>query len=368
MTAAGLRFRDLGGLRVLRHGEPVPLVGARLAAALSLLLAHAGERVPVDALAEAMWGDGARSRSPSTLDSHVWRLRRALEPDRDRGAPSQVLQHEDGGYRLVVAPEAIDSKVFAGLAEQARGLLGAGRAADAGRCATRALDLWRGQPWPALADSADVRAPVARLQETHDQLQEMLAEAELATGAPDRALLRLETALATNPLRERLWALRMLAQHRLGRPEEALRSYRRVRDLLLEELGLEPGAQLRELHARLLDGDPVLAGRVQEPVGPTEVLVRLPLATVAGAAGRDLARLAVEVARAVAPRLPDGVWFVDLTGVEEGVQDGVDLLPAVVSVPGPAPVADEQQAAPRPSSRARQVLLVLDGRGAAAAG
>ena len=105
--ADGLRFHDLGPLEVERGGLPVPVGGARLAAALSLLLIEAGRPVGVDALTEAMWSGQVR-RSASTLDSHIWRLRKALEPDRRPGAPSTVLAHDAGGYRLLAEPGTVD--------------------------------------------------------------------------------------------------------------------------------------------------------------------------------------------------------------------------------------------------------------------
>ncbi|PWW23664.1 DNA-binding SARP family transcriptional activator [Geodermatophilus normandii] len=259
-TADVLSFRDLGPLEVRRAGTPVALGGARLSAALSLLLVNAGRQVSVDALTEATWGADSPARSPSTLDSHIWRLRKALEPDRRPGAPSGVLVREPGGYRLVADPATVDSRRFAALAGEARSLLAADRPHEAGRAAEQALALWRGRPYPTVADEPWATAAVARLEELRDQLRELLAEALLADGAPERALLEVGAAVAEAPLRERLWSLRMLAQHRLGRPEEALRSYQQVRAVLRDELGLEPGPELRELHGRMLAEDPTLAG------------------------------------------------------------------------------------------------------------
>jgi DNA-binding SARP family transcriptional activator len=263
-----LRIRDLGPLAVERGGVPVGLGGARLTAALSVLVAHAGQHVGVDALAEAMWGSQSPARSHSTLDSHVWRLRKALEPERRRGAPSRVLHHEQGGYRLVVDAAAIDSARFTASADEVRDLLDSGRAGDARRRAEQALQLWRGRPYAAVADEPWALAAVARLTEARDQLRELLVQALLAAGSPERALLALGPVLADTPLRERPWALRMLAQHRLGRAGEALRSYAEVRRTLLDELGVEPGPELRDLHGRILAEDPTLAGPHSTPLVP----------------------------------------------------------------------------------------------------
>ena len=149
-TKAGsgvLHFRDLGPLVVDRADEPVPLVGARLVGALTLLLVQAGHVVSPDALAAAMWGEDAGPRSSSTLDSHVWRLRNVLEPGRARGEPATVLLREPGGYRLVAAPEQVDSLRFAVLADDTLRLLSDGQAARALRRCEEALQLWRGRPF-----------------------------------------------------------------------------------------------------------------------------------------------------------------------------------------------------------------------------
>ena len=153
----------------------------------------------------------------------------------------------------------IDSALFAAAADEARDLLAAGRADDACRCAEGAMGLWRGRPYADVADEPWADATVARLTEVRDQLRELHARSLLAAGSPERALLVLGPGLVETPLREPLWALRMLAQHRLGRVAEALRSYAEVRAVLLDELGLEPGAELRLLHGRILDADPALS-------------------------------------------------------------------------------------------------------------
>lgn len=248
----GLRFRDLGPLEVFRDGAPVPIGGARLTAALSLLLINAGRHVGDAALMEAMWSAQARPRSPSTLESHVWRLRKNLEPDRERGTPSEVLRREAGGYRLVATPGAVDSLRCERLATRARDALAGDAPAEALRCTEEGLALWRGRPYPTVADEVWATSAVARLLEMRDQLRELQVESLLAIGAPERALLELEPAIADSPLRERLHALRMRAQHRLGRTEEALRTYQEARNLLRDELGLEPGRELREAHAVVL--------------------------------------------------------------------------------------------------------------------
>ena len=397
--AGSLRFCDLGPLEVECAGAPVGLGGTRLAAALALLLVNAGQHVGVDALSDAMWGAQSPARSPSTLDSHIWRLRKVLEPRRERGRPAEVLRHDHGGYRLVSDAASIDSARFTAAADQTRELLAAGRAADAGRCAERALGLWRGRPYAGFADEPWAVAPVARLTEIRDQLRELQGEALLRAGSPERALLALGPGLADTPLRERLWALRMLAQHRLGRAEESLRSYTEVRTVLLDELGLEPGPELRELHGRILAEDPTLAGpapaavvdadrpgpvpapatgertagiagevhlphrtsalvgRERELDGLTREVPRAGLTTLVGAAGCGKTRLAVEVARVLADRYPGGVWFVDLTAT----RDAGSVLSAVMSALAftAADTARPGQAL-RAFLRDRRALLVLD--------
>ncbi|WP_296150948.1 winged helix-turn-helix domain-containing protein, partial [Pseudonocardia sp. SCN 73-27] len=127
-------------------GEPRRVPAGRLSGALSVLLVHAGKPVGDDALAEAMWGNGS-PRTTSTLDSHVFRLRRVLEPGRSSGDPSSTLVREAGGYRLVVATDQVDSLRFARLAVDAADLLAQGAPERALRRTTEALASWRGRPY-----------------------------------------------------------------------------------------------------------------------------------------------------------------------------------------------------------------------------
>lgn len=367
-----LRYRDLGEITVERDGVPVPVAGGKLRTVLGMLLVHPNRPVSPDALVEALWSDAAPAGAQSTLESHVFRLRKALEPDRVRGAASQVLAHDPAGYRLLTASAEVDSLRFARLAREADDLLTAGRSALL--VTAEALGLWRGRPLGELADEPWAEAAVARLTELHGQVRERHVDALLAEGDPEAALLELESALRDHPLSERLWAQRMLADHRAGRPDRALADFTRARTLLLDELGVEPGRELRDLHARLLAEDPTLAGprRVAAPT----VDVRLPprrtllgrdaeldrltalvtesaLVTVVGPAGCGKTGLAVEVARAAAPAFPDGVRFVDLTAARAPEQ----VLDAVRTAVGLAVPATD---AVRAHLLGLRMLLVLD--------
>jgi DNA-binding SARP family transcriptional activator len=273
-TREHLRFRDLGPVEVEHAGVVRPVGGSRLEAALALLLIHADHPVGPDALGEAMWGEQGVSRSAGTLDSHVWRLRRLLEPGRARGAAPTVLVREPGGYRLVVGADAVDSARFAVLAAEAGDLLASGEADRALQRAEEAAGLWRGRPYGAAADQEWARAAVARLEEIRGRLREAHIGALLGVGAVDRALGELEVALAEEPLREQLWAYRMAAYRDGGRRSDALATYTQARTVLVDELGIEPGPQLRALHADLLRDDPsaivAAAGTGARPRGPNQ--------------------------------------------------------------------------------------------------
>ncbi len=371
-----VRFRDLGPLEIERGGEVSAVGGARLESALALLLIHGGHTVGVDALCEAMWGERGVDRSVSTLDSHVWRLRRVLEPGRARGAASKVLVRDPGGYRLVLAgDDATDSGRFVRLATAAADRLAAGDAAGALQQASRAAALWRGRPYGVAADEDWAHAAVARLDAVRAGLRETHIGALLGTGAPEQALGELETALAEEPLRERLWLLRMTAYRDAGRRAEALRAYTDARTVLVDELGVEPGPDLKALHAELLRDDasaPVaaparaepsqhlpaarnrLVGRERETAEIAGLVAPGRLVTLVGAAGCGKTRLALEVARETAP--PGGSWFVDLTvATPERVPDTVA---SALELPAPGPV--EPADALRRFTSARRMLVVLD--------
>src|SRR5690348_3560449 len=182
-------------------------------------------------------------------------MRNVLEPGRARGEPATVLLREPGGYRLVVTPEQVDSLRFAVLADDNLRLLSDGQAARALRRCEEALGLWRGRPFAAVADEPWARPAVARLEELRAQVRERHVAALLAIDDPERALVELTSAIADDPLRERLWVHRMLANYRTGRTDRALATYQEARTLFRAELGIEPGGELRALQARILAGD-----------------------------------------------------------------------------------------------------------------
>ena len=268
-------FGILGPLEVLRSGRAVPLGGPRQRAVLAVLLLQPNRIVSVDRLVEDVWEGHAPEASVTSLQTYVFHLRRALEPGRLRGGAGQVLATRDRGYLLQVSPERLDAAVFEDGLTAGLAALEAGRHSQARERLGRALDLWRGPVLADLSDYAFVQAEAARLEELRLAAWEGRIEADLALGRHDALTAELEQLVGDHPLRERLHGQLMLALYRCGRQADALAAYRRVRDLLAAELGIDPGEPLRRLHASVLAHDPALdwnGSRSAAPEGrPAEV-------------------------------------------------------------------------------------------------
>ena len=236
----------LGPLRASRAGSSVPLGAARQHALLALLALHPGEAVPTDRLVDELWDGSGPETAAKIVQIYVSELRKALGRD--------AIATRGGGYALELDPERIDARRFERLA-----------AAGAHR---EALDLWRG---PALADFRYERwaqSEAQRLEELRVAVLEERIEADLAAGRHAALAGELEALVAEHPLRERLRGQQILALYRSGRQAEALAAYRDARRVLVEELGIEPGPQLRRLEQAILAQDPSLDEAPPEPELP----------------------------------------------------------------------------------------------------
>ena len=253
-----VEFGILGPLEVCRAGCMLPLGGPRQRAVLALLLLEANRVVSMDRLAEEVWGGHPPEGWATTLQTYVFHLRRALEPDRARGVAGEVLVTRGPGYLLRVTREHLDAARFQDGFTAGRAALDAGRYAEAAGTLRQALDLWRSGVLADLADYAFTRPEAARLDELRLAALEARIDADLALGRHDALTAELEQLAAGHPLRERLLCQLMLALYRCGRQAEALAAYRRARDLLAGELGIDPGEPLRRLHASVLAQDPAL--------------------------------------------------------------------------------------------------------------
>ena len=236
----------LGSLEVRDGDGPLPLGGAKQRALLALLLLHANHVVSRDRLVDELWGDSPPETAVQGVQVYVSRLRRLL--------PAETLLTRPPGYLLAAAPETIDLRRFERLVADAR-------MADperASRLLREALELWRG---PALAEFGEEpfsRAEAGRLEDLRLAALEERIEADLALGRHHELAGELEALIAAHPHRERLRAQLMLALYRSGRQAEALEAYRDGR-AALDELGIEPGAALRELERAILAQDRALA-------------------------------------------------------------------------------------------------------------
>ena len=259
-----MEFRVLGPLEVTSGGRLLPVGGARTRAVLAFLLMNANAVVPADRLAEELWPGLAPGRAAANLQVRLSELRKAL---RSVGEGDR-LATQAPGYVLRVTADELDALRFRHLAASGREALAAGDAATAVRLLDESLGLWRG---PALADLGNLQfttAEQARLEEERLGVLESRVDAQLTCGLHGEAIAELGTLTTRYPLRERFWSQRLLALYRTGRQADALRAYRELRSTLIDQLGIEPGPELRELEAQILRQDSALEYRPAQQTGP----------------------------------------------------------------------------------------------------
>ncbi len=255
---APLTFQLLGGLNVLRNGAAVDLGGRKQRAVLAVLALHADAPVPADRIIDHVWGDGAPARADVSLQAYVSKLRRLLEPGRPAAGGHAVLVTEPGGYRLVVKRADIDLARFDDLREAATVAQAGGDLATAARHYDAALAL-HGPLLPEMADEPWVAEAAAVVEAALADALDGAFEAKLALGRGRELIPGLETAVAAHPFQERLRGHLALALYRAGRQTDALRSLADARRALADEIGVEPGPQLRQLEADILAHAPRLA-------------------------------------------------------------------------------------------------------------
>src|SRR4051794_448254 len=257
-----------------------------------MLALEPGRTVSADRLAEGLWGDALPPSAPKMVQLYVSHLRRVLDGDRIR------IVTRGGGYALELADGEVDAERVERLLEEAR--------------PREALGLWRGEPLEGLADEPFAAPEVRRLEELRLRAAELAVDADLAEGRHAEVIAELDELVAANPLRERLRAQRMLALYRANRQSEALAAYRAARAELVEQIGVEPGAELQRLHEQILAHDPALdlpAPAEPEPATSSRTPGRRgPRAALIGAAVLLLAGvLAFGIIRVLAPDSLSGI-------------------------------------------------------------
>jgi peptide/nickel transport system substrate-binding protein len=268
MPDSQLKLQLLGPVEATIADRPLSLGPKKQRGLLAMLALHANETVSVDRLVDALWGDRPPASAQKMVQLYVSQLRRLLAAD------SATILTQGRGYELRIDPTAVDVTSFERLVEQASSANGAPNDA-----AHEALKLWQGAPLANVADEPFAAAEIRRLEELRLSAAELAIDDDLALGREQDALAKLERLIEAHPLRERLYAQRMLALYRAGRQAEALESYAAARRQLVEEAGIEPGSELRDLQARMLRQDPSL-GRPGKPATSEAARPRPPRATV----------------------------------------------------------------------------------------
>jgi predicted ATPase/DNA-binding SARP family transcriptional activator len=365
-----VRVELLGPFEVRnRDGAGVEVPGIRLRALLAALALEPGRIVTRARLVDWIWGQQPPADEVNALQALVSRLRRVL--------PDGVIEADSGGYRLAVAPDAVDVCRFEHLVGQARAAELAARA-DLLRSA---LALWRGTAMAdiALQGSDLFDAAVARLDELYVAALGDRVDADIRLGRGSELVSELTELVATYPLREGFVAALMRALAEAGRGNEALTAYQRTRERLAEELGADPSAELSALHTALLRGElgeradnrrtnlraelTSFVGKDDDIAAVAVVAIGHRLVTMTGAGGSGKTRLATETARTMLAELPDGAWLVELASVRAGGELAQAALTAL-GLRDQALLGDARAGEPMDrliaALRERSALLILD--------
>jgi DNA-binding SARP family transcriptional activator/tetratricopeptide (TPR) repeat protein len=386
----GMDFWLLGPLTVRVDGIVVSIPKGKQRALLAALLLRAGHTVTADQLADWLWGQVPPPSATVTLQNYVKRLRQAF------GAGCDRIITQPGGYLIQVHPGELD---ISAMEEALTGALRSAQAdawTDVFERVTRALAFWRGEALGDVDLGEMAWREIPRLTEMRLQARELRAEASLNLGAHAELVAEAQQLTADAPLREHPHALLMHALYRCGRRAEALKAYQHARDLMVEELGTEPGPELQILHRRILDDDPALIPAMPDRPGETAVPRQLPAAVshftgratelglltdmlseaggrrpvvisaLAGTAGVGKTALAVRWAHQIAERFRDGQLYVNLRGYDPGEPvSAADALAGFLRALGVSGQAipdgtEERSGLYRTRLAGRQVLVVLD--------
>jgi DNA-binding SARP family transcriptional activator/Flp pilus assembly protein TadD len=388
-------FAVLGSLLVRDGDSVIGVPAARQRVLLAALLVRAGAVVPADALVEVMWDGVPPDGAVTTLRSHVSRLRRALGP----AAGSRVVTRYPG-YLIEAGEEEVDLLRFRWLCREGGAAVHAGEWTRAWQVLTDGLGLWRGEPLADVPSELLRRDQVPGLEELRLQAVEWRIDAGLQLGRHGELVAELQALVVRHRLRERFHAQLMLALVRCGRQAEALDAYQSARGVLVEELGTEPGAELRDLHQRILTADPALAGpqagtpgRDHPAAVPRELPAPVPgfvgregelaaltglldraddqtsavvISAIGGTAGVGKTALAMHWAHRAADRFPDGQLYVNLRGYDPDrpvpAADALAGFLRALGVPGQDIPAEEDERAARYRSllAGKKMLVVLD--------
>ena len=313
----------LGPLRVLDDGDELDLGGPRQRTVLAILLAARPDAVSVDRLVDEVWGDDSPTTAPHVVSTYVSNLRRIL---------GERLASDGRSYRIDLNGDESDTDELAAAMERGRALLDTDPAAAEAEF-TRAVRLRRGNPFGDLADdAATVRLTADALEEQYLRAVERRFDAALRIGRHEDVLPDIGSHVRDHPYREHAVGQLMIALYRSGRQADALAEYRNLRRRLVEELGIDPSPELSDLEERILLHDPSLAlrpphnipapistfvGRQAELGEITKQIEAFRLVTLVGVGGVGKTRLAREAAIELLDSFAGGVWWVDLTAVEE---------------------------------------------------
>ncbi|MFF2012634.1 BTAD domain-containing putative transcriptional regulator [Streptomyces sp. NPDC058195] len=408
-TGAALRVQLLGPVRAWRDGAEVALGPPKQRALLGLLASRAGDIMGVESIVDAVWGSDVPQTAVNGVHTYVAGLRRVLDPGRAGRAAGAVLTSESGGYCLRIDPADVDALLFTRILAEARRARGAGDTDITLRLYEQALSYWHGEalsgvPGPFAARERD------RLRDLRLTAVEERAAHMLAAGRHTELVTELPGTVSEEPLREKLRWLLILALYRSGRRAHALWMYEEIRDVLVRELGIEPGPDLRALHEKILAGHPELLGpaadtgspllthrggpvlRTPQPVqlpsltsgfvGRTEELSLLeeamrgesirggpatPVVVIDGAPGVGKTALALQLAHRLVDRFPDGQLYVDLHGagperVSVSAADALEQLLGGLGVDGARLPSDPaaRTALYRSLLHGQRMLVVLD--------